>query len=53
MAPKDNDQTNERESRIQGMMKDYRREHPPQSPDDPGPHNRDSIPSGVGRGPNN
>ena len=29
MAPNDGDQTNERESRVEEIMKGYRRDHPP------------------------
>ena len=52
MAPKDDDQKNERENRVQEMMKGYRRDHP-QPLDEAAPHTKKSVPPGVGSGPDN
>lgn len=52
MAPNDGDQSNERESRVEEMMKGYRRDHSPMSrrPQDERPQAGGSVPpNGRGR----
>jgi len=45
MAPTDDDQTTERENRVEEMMKGYRREHPPDAhADEKGPKGTESVP---------
>jgi hypothetical protein len=52
MAPTDDDQADERESRVEEMMKGYRRDHPPvarRPQDDPRPATASIPPNGRGR----